>query len=207
MHLMGTTRNPRRNLLLSSRIQILRNCVTGVVNPTAKNMNQYAEHRMLFVMVVTRKVIFRLFASPLASFHTSRNLILPIESKHITFQKHQLLESPAPTGFYNEQGNQVSEPPRHTTTNPAVYSLSVVIKDIQDIQPEIDPELLSLQGMRQSQIPFRETKQMFNSSKKQFHSHTGYYPTEFNQILQFLHLTGFPAISKRSKHSAISKCF
>ena len=75
-----------------------------------------------------------------------------------------------------------------------------------------------MKGMTQSQIPFRETKQMFNSSKKQFHSHTGSdlhaYATEKQSIRQnstksssSYRLTGFPAISKRSKHSAISKCF
>ena len=67
-----------------------------------------------------------------------------------------------PVGFYNEQGNWVSEPPRYPSTNPAVYSLSVVqptpvIQDIQDIHPEIDPDTSLMQGMTQSQISFRET--------------------------------------------------
>ena len=99
-------------------------------------------------------------------------------------QTHYISEAPAatrvqpPTGFYNEQGNWVAEPPRYPPTNPAVYSLSVVqptpaIPDIQDIHPEIDPELPSTQGMTQSQISFRETKQMFSSSKKQVSPRTG----------------------------------
>ena len=48
-----------------------------------------------------------------------------------------------------------------------------VIQDIQDIHPEIDPELPSTQRMSQSQISFRETKQTFSSSKKQVSSRTG----------------------------------
>ena len=83
-----------------------------------------------------------------------------------------------PVGFYNEQGDWVSEPPRYPPTNPAVYSLSVVqptpaIQDIQDIHPEIDPELPSMQGMTQSQISFRETKHTFSSPKKQVSPRTG----------------------------------
>ena len=55
-------------------------------------------------------------------------------------------------------------------------SLSVVhpvIQDIQDIHPEIDPELPSTQRMSQSQISFKETKQTYGSSKKQVSSRTG----------------------------------
>ena len=83
-----------------------------------------------------------------------------------------------PTGFYNEQGNWVSEPPRYPSTNPAVYSLSVVqptpvIQDIQDIHPEIDPDTSLTQGMTQSQISFRETKQMLSSPEKQVSPRTG----------------------------------
>ena len=50
-----------------------------------------------------------------------------------------------------------------------MYSLSVVeptpvIPDIQDIHPEIDPELPSTQGMTQSQILSRENSKTFDSS-------------------------------------------
>ena len=83
-----------------------------------------------------------------------------------------------PVGFYNEQGDWVSEPPRYSQTNPTVYSLSVVqptpvIQDIQDIHREIDTELPSTQGMTQSQISFRETKQTFSAPKKQVSPRTG----------------------------------
>ena len=95
-------------------------------------------------------------------------------------QTHYISETPAqvPSGFYNEQGNWVAEPPRPSPTIKSMYSLSVVeptpvIQDIQDIHPEIDPELPSTQGMTQSQISFRETKQTFSSSKKQVAPHTG----------------------------------
>ena len=85
----------------------------------------------------------------------------------------------APVGFYNEQGNWVSEPPRPSPSIQAVHSLSVVhpviqdIQDIQDIHPEANPETSLTQGMAKSQISFRETKQTFSSSKKQVSSRTG----------------------------------
>ena len=93
-------------------------------------------------------------------------------------QTHYISDAPAqdPVGFYNEQGDWVSEPPRPSIKS--MYSLSVVeptpvIQDIQGIHPEIDPELPSTQGMSQSQISFRRTKQTFSSPKKQVSSHTG----------------------------------
>ena len=91
---------------------------------------------------------------------------------------HSISDAPAqaPVGFYNEQGNWVAEPPRPSPSIQTVHSLSVVhpvIQDIQDIHPEIDPELPSTQGMSQSQISFRETKQTFSSPKKQVSPHTG----------------------------------
>ena len=95
-----------------------------------------------------------------------------------TAQQHSLSDAPAqaPVGFYNEQGDWVAEPPRPSPSIQTVHSLSVVhpvIQDIQDIHPEIDPELPSTQGMSQSQIYFRETKQTFSSSKKQVSPRTG----------------------------------
>ena len=91
---------------------------------------------------------------------------------------HYISDAPAqaPIGFYNEQGNWVAEPPRPSPSIQAVHSLSVVhpvIQDIQDIHPEIDPELPSTQRMSQSQISFRESKQTFSSSKRQVSFHTG----------------------------------
>ena len=182
MHRMKTTRSPRKSLILPSRIQILlilQSLVTDVVNLTAKNMSQYAEPRKHSAMGVARKDIFFKFAGPLASSHRSRR-----PNSTDRKQTHYISEAPAatrvqpPTGFYNEQGDWVSEPPRYPQTNPAVYSLSVVqptpvIQDIQDIHPEADPELPSTQGMTQSQISFRETKQTFSSPKKQSFSRTG----------------------------------
>ena len=92
-------------------------------------------------------------------------------------QTHYISGAPAqdPVGFYNEQGNWVAEPPRPSPTVQSMYSLSVVQPTpvIQDIHPEIDPELPSTQGMTQSQISFRETKQTFSSSKKQVSPRTG----------------------------------
>ena len=91
---------------------------------------------------------------------------------------HSISDAPAqaPVGFYNEQGNWVAEPPRPSPSIQTVHSLSVVhpvIQDIQDIHPEADTELPSTQGMSQSQVSFRETKQTFSSSKKQVSSRTG----------------------------------
>ena len=102
----------------------------------------------------------------------------PNSTDRKTAQQHSLSDAPAqaPVGFYNEQGNWVAEPPRPSPSIQTVHSLSVVHpvnQDIQDIHPEIDPELPSTQGMSQSQISFRESKQMFTSSKKQVSSRTG----------------------------------
>ena len=83
-----------------------------------------------------------------------------------------------PTGFYNEQGNWVSEPPRYPSTNPAVYSLSVVqptsvIQDIQDIHPEASPETSLTQGMAQSQNFLSESSKTFSPSGDTFSNRTG----------------------------------
>ena len=98
-----------------------------------------------------------------------------------------------PTGFYNEQGDWVSEPPRYPSTNPAVYSLSVVqptpaIQDIQGIQPEVNPETSLTQGMAKSQIPLSESSKTFNFSRDTVSPHTGSnlqaFPTEKQPIQQ-----------------------
>ena len=89
-------------------------------------------------------------------------------------QTHYVSDIPVQnaTGFYNEQGNWVAEPPRPPPVIQTAHLVSVkqkvpVIQDIQDIHPEIDPELPSTQGMAESQISFRESKQTFSSSKRQ----------------------------------------
>ena len=77
-------------------------------------------------------------------------------------QTHYISDAPVQDaiGYYNEQGNRVAEPPRPSPPSvQTVHSLSVkkkvpVIQDIHDIQPEADPELVSMQGMTQSQISF-----------------------------------------------------
>ena len=91
---------------------------------------------------------------------------------------HSLSVAPvqAPIGFYNEQGNWVSEPPRPSPSIQTVHSLSVVhpvIQDIQDIHPEADTELPSTQGMTQSQILFRETKHTSNFSRDAVSNRSG----------------------------------
>ena len=75
---------------------------------------------------------------------------------------HYITDAPvqAPTGFYNEQGNWVAEPPRPFPPSiQTVHTLSV----IQDIQ-EIDPETSLTQGMTQSQDFSKKVKQSFSSS-------------------------------------------
>ena len=94
----------------------------------------------------------------------------PNSTDRKTAQQHSLsdVSAQAPVGFYNEQGNWVAEPPRPSPSIQTVHSLSVVhpvIQDIQDIHPEADTELLSTQGMSQSQISFRENSKTFNFSR------------------------------------------
>ena len=95
-------------------------------------------------------------------------------------QTHYVSDAPvqSATGYYNEQGNWVAEPPRPPPVIQTAHLVSVkqkvpVIQDIQDIHPEIDPELPSTQGMTESQISFRESKQTFSSSKRQVSPRSG----------------------------------
>ena len=95
-------------------------------------------------------------------------------------QTHYVSDAPVQNalGFYNEQGNWVAEPPRTSPIVQTAHLVSVkqkvpVIQDIHDIHPEADPELPSTQGMTESQISFRETKQAFSSPKKQISSSRG----------------------------------
>ena len=62
MHRMRTTRNPERNLLLPSRMQILQSLlslVSDVANLTSRDMMQNAKQLELLAMNVSRLVIFR----------------------------------------------------------------------------------------------------------------------------------------------------
>ena len=91
---------------------------------------------------------------------------------------HSISDAPAqaPVGFYNEQGDWVSEPPRPSPSIQTVHSLSVVhpvIQDIQDIHPEADTELPSTQGMTQSQILSRENSKTFNFSRDAVSNRSG----------------------------------
>ena len=81
-----------------------------------------------------------------------------------------------PVGFYNEQGNWVAEPPRPPPSIQTVHSLSVVhpvIQGIQDIHPEVDPELPSTQGMSQSQFLSRENSKTCNFSRDAVSNRSG----------------------------------
>ena len=84
-------------------------------------------------------------------------------------QTHYVSDAPvqSATGYYNEQGNWVAEPPRPSPIIQTAHLVSVKQKvpAIQDIHPEIDPELPSTQGMTESQISFRENNKTFNFSR------------------------------------------
>ena len=92
-------------------------------------------------------------------------------------QAHYISDAPVQnaTGYYNEQGNWVAEPPKPSPSIQTVHWVSVKqkIPVIQDIHPEIDPDTSLMQGMTQSQISFRETSKTFNSSEKQVSSRLG----------------------------------
>ena len=82
----------------------------------------------------------------------------------------------AQVGFYNEQGDWVSEPPRPSIK--PMHSLSVVqptsvIQDIQDIHPEASPETSLTQGMAQSQNFLSESSKTFSPSRDTFSIRTG----------------------------------
>ena len=97
MHLMKTTRNPRRNLLLLSRIQILRNCVTRCGEPYSKEHKPVCRAQNAICNGCNKKSHFQIVCKSIGKFPHKQNLILPIESKHITFQKHQLQLESLPT--------------------------------------------------------------------------------------------------------------
>ena len=84
-------------------------------------------------------------------------------------QTHYVSDAPvqSATGYYNEQGNWVAEPPRPSPIIQKAHLVSVKQKVpvIQDIHPEIDPETSLTQGMTQSQILSRENSKTFDSSR------------------------------------------
>ena len=88
-----------------------------------------------------------------------------------TDRKHTHYVSDAPvqvaTGYYNEQGNWVAEPPRPSPVIQTAHLVSVKQKVpvIQDIHPEIDPETSLTQGMTKSQILSTENNKTFNFSR------------------------------------------
>ena len=138
---------------------------------------------------------------------------------------HYISGAPAqtPVGFYNEQGNWVAEPPRPSPTVQSMYSLSVVqpTSVIQDIHPEANPETSLTQGMTKSQnfLSTEQSKTFSSSRDAVFSSYRFEFPRHFPTRKQLpirqissnssssSHLTGFPAISKRSGHSEFNRSF
>ena len=87
-------------------------------------------------------------------------------------QTHYVSDAPvqSATGFYNEQGNWVAEPPRPSPVIQTAHLVSVkqkvpVIQDIQDIHPEIDPDTSLTQGMTKSQFFPSENNKTFSFSR------------------------------------------
>ena len=95
-------------------------------------------------------------------------------------QTHYVSDAPvqSATGYYNEQGNWVAEPPRPSPVIQKAHLISVkqkvpVIQDIHDIHPEIDPETSLTQGMTQSQILSRENSKTCSFSKDSVSNRSG----------------------------------
>ena len=110
-----------------------------------------------------------------ASSKAAEFQVLPIENRLIMFQ---MLQFKVATGYYNEQGNWVAEPPRPSPVIQTAHLVSVkqkvpVIQDIQDIHPEIDPETSLMQGMTKSQILSTENSKTFNFSRDAVSPHSG----------------------------------
>ena len=110
-------------------------------------------------------------------------------------QTHYVSDAPvqSATGYYNEQGNWVAEPPRPSPVIQTAHLVSVkqkvpVIQDIQDIHPEIDPETSLTQGMTKSQNSFTENSKTCSFSKDPVSPHSGSnlqaFPTEKQPIRQ-----------------------
>ena len=95
-------------------------------------------------------------------------------------QTHYVSDAPvqSATGFYNEQGNWVAEPPRPSPVIQTAHLVSVkqkvpVIQDIQDIHPEIDPDTSLTQGMTKSQFFPSENNKTFSFSRDAVSPHSG----------------------------------
>ena len=95
-------------------------------------------------------------------------------------QTHYVSDAPVQnaTGYYNEQGNWVAEPPRPSPIIQKAHLVSVkqkvpVIQDIQDIHPEIDPETSLTQGMTQSQILSRKNSKTCSFSRDAVSNRSG----------------------------------
>ena len=92
-------------------------------------------------------------------------------------QTHYVSDAPvqSATGYYNEQGNWVAEPPRPSPIIQTAHLVSVKQKvpAIQDIHPEIDPETSLTQGMTKSQILSTENSKTFNFSRDAVSPHSG----------------------------------
>ena len=127
-----------------------------------------------------------------------------------TKQTHYASGAPAqaPVGFYNEQGDWVSEPPRPSIKS--MYSLSVVqptpvIQDIQEIHPEPNPETSLTQGMAESQNFLSENSKTFTSSRDAVAPRTGSnlqaFPTEKQPIRQKLTNSFSSPVLQASKRS------
>ena len=145
--------------------------VSGVVNPSAKSILQYVKLRMFTVMSVVNMDIFRLFAKVWDSSKGRAQRQQKVDSTNRK-QTHYVSDTPvqSATGYYNEQGNWVAEPPRPSPIIQTAHLVSVkqkvpVIQDIHDIHPEIDSDTSLTQGMTQSQIISRENSKTFDSSR------------------------------------------
>ena len=92
-------------------------------------------------------------------------------------QTHYVSDTPvqSATGFYNEQGNWVAEPPRPSPVIQKAHLVSVKQKvpAIQDIHPEIDPETSLTQGMAKSQFFPSENSKTFNFPRDAVSPHSG----------------------------------
>ena len=198
--------------------------VSGVVNPSAKSILQYVRLQNVHCNECGKHGHFQIVCKSLAQFPRWAQRQ---QNSNSTDRKQTHYVSDAPvqsaTGYYNEQGNWVAEPPRPSPIIQTAHLVSVkqkvpVIQDIHDIHPETDLETSLTQGMTQSQILSRENSKTFDSSRDAVSPRSGSskagnfnrkaaYAAEFDQILQFFRLTGFSEISKRSGHTEFYKCF
>ena len=83
-------------------------------------------------------------------------------------QTHYVSDIPvqSATGFYNEQGNWVAEPPKTSPIIQKAHFVSVkqTVPAIHAIHPEIDPDTSLTQGMIKSQFVSTEKSKTFNFS-------------------------------------------